>query len=67
MLKPVVTLAAAGIVGVVLTQLLWLLLAPLLGLAVAGVVFLVKAIFLALMIWLAWMLFRKLTERGQEG
>jgi hypothetical protein len=67
MFKPIATLAAAGIVGVILTQLLWLLVAPLLAMAVGAVVFLVKAVFLALMVWLAWTLFKKLTERGQEG
>jgi hypothetical protein len=67
MLKPIATLAAAGVVGVILTQLLWLVLAPILGLLIGSLVWIVKIALIVGLAWLAWVLFRKLTERGSEA
>jgi hypothetical protein len=67
MLKPIATLAAAGVVGIILTQLLWLILAPILGLLIGGLVWIVKIALLVGLVWLGWVVFRKLTERGSEA
>jgi len=67
MLKPIATLAAAGVVGVILTQILWVIFAPILALLVGGLVWIVKIALLVGLVWLGWVVFRKLTERGSEA
>jgi len=66
-LKPVVQLAAVGVVGAFVAKFLWMLLLPVIGvfLGVLALVFKVALIFG--LIWLALKLFNRLTERPSEG
>ena len=67
MLKPVVSLAAAGFIGVLLTKLLMVLLLPLVGMFI-GVVFLVlKVLLVVSLIWFGYWLFTRASERPTEG
>jgi len=66
-LKPVVSLAAAGFIGVLLTKLLMVLLLPLVGMFI-GVVFLVlKVLLVVSLIWFGYWLFTRASERPSEG
>ena len=68
MLKPVVTLAAAGVIGVALWKLLSILLLPLAGLLLGLVVTLVKVGLLVGLVMLAvWLFRRKEKEKGGEA
>lgn len=67
MIKPVATLAAAGIVGVVVAKFLWMLVLPVMA-ALAGLFFLVVKVALIVgLIWLALKIFGKITERPAES
>lgn len=67
MLKPVATLAAVGILGVVTLKMLGFLLLPLLGMLL-GLVFTVLKITLVIaLVWWGFNVFRKWTERGSEA
>jgi amino acid permease len=66
-LKPVVSLAAIGIVGVVLTKLLWLLLLPVFGMVIGFVALLLKIALIVALVWVGYKLFQKLTERPSEA
>jgi threonine/homoserine/homoserine lactone efflux protein len=67
MLKPVATLAAVGILGVVTLKMLGILLLPLLGMLL-GLVFTVLKITLVIaLVWWGFNMFRKWTERGSEA
>jgi hypothetical protein len=66
-LKPVVSLAAAGFIGVLLTKLLMVLLLPLVGMFI-GVVFLVlKVLLVVSLIWFGYWLFTRASERPSES
>jgi len=66
MMKPVVTLAAAGIVGVALWKILSILLLPLAGLLLGLVVTLLKVgLLVALVMFAVWLFRRK--EKGGEA
>jgi uncharacterized membrane protein len=62
MLRPLLTLAAVGAVGYILWQLLWGLLLPIVGVAVGLLAVAIKFAFLALLLFIAWKLLRKLTR-----
>ena len=66
MLKPVVTLAAAGVIGVALWKILSILLLPLAGLVLGLVVTLVKVGLLVSLVMFAVWLFRR-KEKGGEA
>ncbi len=67
MLRPIGMLAAAGFVGVLLYKLLWLLMLPLLGMFIGFVITMLKVLVIAGLVWAAWKLFQKITERPAEG
>jgi hypothetical protein len=66
MLKPVLTLAAAGAVTIVLWKLLAAVLLPVVGALLGFVMLLVKVAFVAGLVWLALWLFRN-NKKKEEG
>ncbi|MEO8636916.1 MAG: hypothetical protein ABI587_16695 [Gemmatimonadales bacterium] len=60
MLKPVLGVAAAGVIGFVLWKLMLLLLLPLFGIALAGVFVIIKVSFIIGMVCLAFWLVKRL-------
>ena len=66
MLKPIATLAAAGIVGAVLFKVLLL---PFVGFFLGFLLWALKIALIVGLIWFGFMLFRKLTtnEKGSEA
>ena len=66
-MRPVVTLAAAGIIGVALWKVLSILLLPLAGLLLGLVLTLVKVGLLVALVMLAVWIFRRKEKEGGEG
>jgi putative flippase GtrA len=66
-LKPIVTLAAVGFVGAIITKLLFLLLIPIFGTLIGFVALAFKIALIVAMVWLGFFVFRKLTERPSEA
>jgi len=66
-LKPVLSVAAVGFVGVLLYRLLWALMLPVVGAFVGFAMLLVKIALIAALVWGGFWLFRKLTERPSEA
>ena len=67
-MRPVVTLAAAGIIGVALWKVLSILLLPLAGLLLGLVLTLVKVgLLVALVMFAVWLFRRKDKEDGQAS
>jgi len=66
-LKPIVSLAAVGFVGVILYKLLWLALLPVFGFVFGIVAFVLKIALIAGLIWLGFFVFRKVTEKPSEA
>ena len=64
MAKPLFTIAAAGVVGLVLWKMLGIILLPLIGTVLALVVMAIKVI---LIVGLVWLLFRLFNNRKKEG
>ena len=65
-MKPILGVAATGVVAVLLWKALFVLLFPLIGIAV-GLVFLVaKVIFICVMVCVAIWLFRRLARREEK-
>ena len=67
MLKPIVTLAAVGFVGAIITKLLLLLLIPVFGTLIGFVALAIKIALIVALVWLGFFVFRKLTERPSEA
>ncbi|MBI1723825.1 MAG: hypothetical protein HYR48_07955 [Gemmatimonadetes bacterium] len=67
MLKPMATLAATGVVGLVLIKLVGLLLFPLLGVLIGFVVWALKLALIAALIWWGFHLFKRWNEKGSEA
>jgi len=67
MLRPILTLAAVGVVGVALWQVLFTLLLPLLGTVVGFLVTLAKIAFLILLLLVAVWLFKRITRQAPES
>lgn len=67
MLKPIVSLAAVGFFGVLVTKVLFMLLAPLFGMLLGVVALVIKGALIAGLVWLGFLLFRKLTEKPSEA
>ena len=67
MIKPIMQLAATGVVAVVLWKLAAIVLLPLLGVAVGILAVLLKLLFLALGLSLAWLVYRWLTRNTATG
>jgi hypothetical protein len=67
-MRPVVTLAAAGVIGVALWKVLSILLLPLAGLLLGLVLTLVKVgLLVALVMFAVWLLRRKEKEGGEAS
>ncbi|MFI5208506.1 MAG: hypothetical protein ACHQU8_04455 [Gemmatimonadales bacterium] len=67
MLKPIVTLAAVGFVGAIITKLLFLLLLPVFATLIGFVALAIKIVLIVAVVWLGFFVFRKLTERPSEA
>jgi len=67
MMRPLVTLAAVGLAGVVVWKLLWGLLLPLVAVAIGAALFIVKIALAAFLLFLAYKLFQKVVERRPEA
>ncbi|MBI3982252.1 MAG: hypothetical protein HY337_05030 [Gemmatimonadetes bacterium] len=66
MLRPLVTLAALGVAGVVVWKLLWGLVLPFIAIALGAVFLVLKIALVALLLYVAYRLFQKLIERRPE-
>lgn len=66
MLRPVVTLAALGVVGLVVWKLLWVLLLPLVGMALGLAFTVLKLGLIALLIFVAYKLFQRVMNSRPE-
>lgn len=67
MIKPVATLAAVGIIGVVVTKFLWALVLPVLAVVFGVFMLVMKVALIVGLIWLALKIFGKITERPAES
>ena len=67
MLKPIVSLAAVGFVGVMLYKLLWIALFPVFGVFIGIVATLLKVALIVALVWLGFYVFRRVTERPSEA
>ena len=67
MLKPVVTVAAVGFIGVIVTKFLWLLILPIVGMFIGFLVTALKVALIVALIWVGFKLFQKLTEKPSEA
>lgn len=67
MLKPIVTLAAVGFLGIALGKLLFMLLLPLFATLVGFIALAIKIALIVGLVWLGILLFRKLTEKPSEA
>ncbi len=67
MIKPVATLAAAGIVGVVVAKFLWMLVLPIVGVVTGVLALIFKVVLIVFLIWLGYKILGKMTERPSEG
>ncbi len=66
-MKPVATLAAAGIVGVVLAKFLWMLVLPIVGVLTGVLALVFKVALIAFLVWLGFKILNKMTERPSES
>jgi putative flippase GtrA len=66
-LKPVVSLAAVGFIGVLLYKLLLVLLLPAVGMVIGFAAMVIKIALIAMLVWAGFWLFRKLTEKPSEA
>jgi hypothetical protein len=68
MLKPVVTLAAAGVIGIALWKILSILLLPLAGMLFGLLLTLLKVgLLVALVMFAVWLFRRKDKEKGEAS
>ena len=67
MVKSLGMVAAVGIVGLVLTKLLWMLMLPIVGIFIGFMVIAFKVLLVIGLVWLAFSLFRKFTDRPSEA
>lgn len=63
MLRPVFAVAATGVAGYLLWQLFLKVAAPLLGLLAGFLLVAAKAVFLILLVLVAWWIFKRLSRR----
>jgi hypothetical protein len=64
MFKPVMQVAATGVVAFLLWKLAAVLLLPLLGVAVGIAAFVIKLGFIALILFVLWLVFRRRNDRS---
>ena len=67
MVKGIGMVAAAGIVGVVITKLLWMLMLPLLGMVIGFVALLLKWALIIGLVYLGYRLVQKMMNRPSEA
>jgi hypothetical protein len=66
-LKPVVSLAAVGFIGVLLFKLALVFLLPAVGMAIGFVALVIKIALIVGLVWAGILLFRKLTEKPSDA
>jgi len=66
-LKPVITLAAVGVVGAIVAKVLFMLLLPLFATLIGFVALAIKIALIVGLVWLGFFVFRKLTEKPSEA
>lgn len=67
MLKPILTLAALGVAGIVAWNLAWVVLLPVLGVVLGFVFTLLKIALVIFLVYLGYKMFEKMTKpRGPE-
>ncbi len=62
MLRPILTVAAVGLAGVALWQVLWILVLPLLATMLGFAMVALKLVLVALILWAAWRLVRRVVR-----
>jgi hypothetical protein len=67
MLRPIVALAATGIIGLVLLKLLGWVVFPVLGVVLGALIWFLKVGLIIALIYWGYQLFKRWTERGSEG
>ena len=67
MLKPVLQLAAGGVVAVVLWRLALIFLLPMLGLAIGLFALLVKIILLGVLLLVVWLVYRAMRRQSNPA
>lgn len=65
MLRPIVTLAALGVAGIVVWKLLWGLLLPIVAVALGLVFTVLKLALVAFLVYVAYRLFQKVMNHRQ--
>jgi hypothetical protein len=66
-LRPVVALAAIGVIGFVAFKFVWALLLPVVGVLFGLAVVIIKVLFFVALLFIAIKLFKKITEPSQVG
>jgi hypothetical protein len=66
-MKSIAMVGAAGIVGLVLTKLLWMLMLPVLGMFIGFLVLVLKIALIVGLVWFGFSLFRKWTDKPSEA
>jgi hypothetical protein len=66
-MKSIAMVGAAGIVGLVLTKLLWMLMLPILGMFIGFLVLVLKIALIVGLVWFGFSLFRKWTDKPSEA
>jgi hypothetical protein len=67
MLKPIATLVATGVAGLLVIKLAGMLLFPLLGVLIGFVVWALKITLIVALIWWGFHLFKRWGEKGSEA
>ena len=66
-MKSIAMVGAAGIVGLIVTKLLWMLMLPILGLFIGFMVLVLKIALIVGLVWFGFSMFRKMTDRPSEA
>jgi hypothetical protein len=67
MLRPIATLAATGIIGLIVLKLLGWVVFPVLGVLLGALIWFLKIALIVALIYWGYQLFKRWTERGSEG
>jgi hypothetical protein len=66
-MKSVAAVGAFGIVGLIVTKLLWMLMLPILGMFIGFMVLVLKIALIGGLIWLGYSLFKKMVDKPSEA
>jgi hypothetical protein len=66
-MKSIAMVGAAGIVGLVVTKLLWMLMLPILGMFIGFMMLVLKVALIVGLVWFGFSMFRKMTDRPSEA